>query len=608
MKTIEKNSIRRGYRDINRINKSILPVTVLSNILTATTPIINIIAPAKLVDWLSEGKELKSIVMLVCATLLLNYIFWVLENWIEAKLDSSWDVLGNYEKNSISKILLKVAYERLESSEFNKKIMRHREEALMDGSFFSDLNWIVMTTTSSIMRIGTAFFLLWGFWKIMFKSTGAGFINSPWLSISVIIVTIVVGGGAALISGKFHSKSVKLREKYANVNQSFAFYKNLVADYKSGKEIRLYKAQNYVVEKATGSLFTEGMNLQKKISKNNAFSNGASTILFSLLAFGVYLIIGVKTHVGLASIGDMIIYIGGFMQLLSAINNFTMMLGRLKSIAPRACLYYEILDAGNGMQKTIPITTPKLIQKIEFSEVCYSYPSSIFSIKNLNLMINQGDRIAVVGENGSGKTTFIKLLCGLMYPTSGKILINGINNSEFCQEDYWELFSVVFQDYHIFSLPLGENIAASMDVNVDQIENCIRLAGLSSRLSNLKDGLETYLYKDCNDEGVEISGGEAQKVTLARALYKDAPIMILDEPTSAIDPVAEYELYTRFNELVKDKIAICISHRLSSCKFCNKIAVFEEGALTQFGTHDELVADKSSKYYELWNAQAQYYI
>jgi len=608
VKTVEKKSIRRGYRDISRINKSILPVTVLSNILSATTPIINIIAPAKLVDWLSEGKELRSIVLLVGLTLLLNYVFWVLENWLEAKLDSSWDILGNYEKNSISKKLLKVEYERLESSEFNKKIMQHREEELMDGSLFSDLNWIVMTIASSIMRVGTAVFLLWGFWKIMFAATGTDFINSSWLSIIVILVTLIVGGGTALMSGKIHTKSVELREKYASTNQSFAFYKNLVADYKMGKEIRLYKAQNYIIKKAIGTLFTEGMELQKRISKNNALSNGISTILFSLLAFGVYLIIGVKTRAGLCSIGDMIIYIGGFIQLLSAINNFTLMLGRLKSIAPRACLYYEILDAGSNESKTKLLTVPKQVNQIRLNNVYYSYPNSNFSIKNLNIAINQGDRIAVVGENGSGKTTFIKLLCGLMYSTHGEILLNGTNIKELNQEEYWGLFSVVFQDYHIFSLPLGENIAANAEVNFGRVEDCIGLAGLSSWVSKLQNGLETFMYKDCNVEGVEISGGEAQKIALARALYKDTPIMILDEPTSAIDPVAENELYTRFNDLVKDKIAIYISHRLSSCKFCNKIAVFEDGMLAQYGTHDELISDKSSKYYELWNAQAQYYI
>jgi ATP-binding cassette subfamily B protein len=192
-------------------------------------------------------------------------------------------------------------------------------------------------------------------------------------------------------------------------------------------------------------------------------------------------------------------------------------------------------------------------------------------------------------------------------PTEGEILLNGINIRKYRYDEYIRIFSVVFQDFKLLALPLGENVAGSAEYDREQVKKCLAYAGFTQRLESLPKGLDTYLYKDLKEEGVDISGGEAQKIAIARALYKDAPFIILDEPTAALDPMAEAEIYSRFNEIVTDKTAIYISHRLSSCKFCDEIAVFHEGQIVQKGTHEELVADTAGKYYELWSAQAQYY-
>ena len=207
----------------------------------------------------------------------------------------------------------------------------------------------------------------------------------------------------------------------------------------------------------------------------------------------------------------------------------------------------------------------------------------------------------------SGKTTFIKLLCRLYDPTEGQILLNGIDIRKYNYEDYRNIFSVVFQDFKLLPLPLGENVAASPTPDRERVLDCLKKAGFSDTLATWKDGIDTYLYKDLKEDGVNVSGGEAQKIAIARTLYKDAPFIILDEPTAALDPIAEAEIYTKFNEIVEDKTAIYISHRLSSCRFCDNIAVFHEGNMIQQGNHDTLLADKNGKYHELWYAQAQYY-
>lgn len=218
-----------------------------------------------------------------------------------------------------------------------------------------------------------------------------------------------------------------------------------------------------------------------------------------------------------------------------------------------------------------------------------------------------GKRLAIVGENGSGKTTFIKLLCRLYDPQEGQILLNGIDIRKYRYDDYRNIFSVVFQDFQLICQPLGANVAGSRGYDRDRVKQALEDAGFGERLGTLEKGLDTMLFRNLSEDGVDISGGEAQKIAIARALYKDAPFIILDEPTAALDPLAEAEIYSKFDEITGDKTAVYISHRLSSCKFCDEIVVFHEGMIVQRGTHESLLAEEKGKYYELWNAQAQYY-
>ena len=218
-----------------------------------------------------------------------------------------------------------------------------------------------------------------------------------------------------------------------------------------------------------------------------------------------------------------------------------------------------------------------------------------------------GQRLAVVGENGSGKTTFIKLLCRLYDPTEGQILLDGIDIRKYKYEEYKAIFSAVFQDFQLLAYSLGENVAVKQQYDREKVFSALKKVGFEERLQTMEKGLDTCLYRDRDDNGVQVSGGEAQKIAMARALYKNAAFIILDEPTAALDPIAEYEVYTRFNDIVEDRTTIYISHRLASCRFCDNIVVFDKGSVIQQGNHDSLLEDVSGKYYALWHAQAQYY-
>ena len=246
--------------------------------------------------------------------------------------------------------------------------------------------------------------------------------------------------------------------------------------------------------------------------------------------------------------------------------------------------------------------------EIEFRNVSFRYPGAAeYALKNVSFRFRAGETLAVVGRNGSGKTTFIKLLCRLYQPTEGEIFLNGTDIRTFDEREYRALFGVVFQDFSLPALPLGQNVAAAAEYDRERAEDCLVRAGFGERLSGMRDGTETYLSGEFSPDGTALSGGEAQKLALARALYRDAPFLVLDEPTAALDPVSEYELYRDFSRAVGAQGALLISHRLTSCRFCDRIAVFSDGGIVSVGTHDALVS-VPGEYRTLWEAQAQYYI
>ena len=382
--------------------------------------------------------------------------------------------------------------------------------------------------------------------------------------------------------------------------------------YQNGKDIRIYDGTELV------KAWTSDV-LKRKVVRDNALKYGSlgeggyafcRNMLRGAVEGAAYLIVGILAIAGAMSIGSVVRLAGclrnfmyGFVELICSLDDLGMR-------AHQQVSTFEFFELEDEMYKgRLPMEKRSDNQyQIEFRDVSFKYPGSqVYALKNFSMKLKIGEKLAIVGMNGSGKTTMIKLLCRLYDPDEGEILLNGVNIKKFKQEEYSTLFSVVFQDYNLFPFKLGQNVALDTHYDVEKVEKCLRDAGFGDRLQEMPEGLDTYLYTDYDDSGVQISGGEAQKIALARAIYKDSPFILLDEPTAALDPLSEYEIYTHFDQIVGSKTAIYISHRLSSCRFCGKIAVFHEGRLVQLGSHKELVADTEGKYYEMWNAQAQYY-
>jgi ATP-binding cassette subfamily B protein len=323
----------------------------------------------------------------------------------------------------------------------------------------------------------------------------------------------------------------------------------------------------------------------------------------------VYLLIGLRALAGMYAVGSVVQYVGAVTALVTAVTALLGDLGRAVNNAAYIKPLLDFLNLPDLLAKGYkPMPTAAEIQ-FEFRDVSFCYPGSeTYALKNLNMTLNANRRLAVVGRNGSGKTTLIKLLCRLYDPTEGEILLNGINIKDYDIAAYRRIFSVVFQDFKLFPLSIGANVTVSDQPDPEKIRRCLEDAGFGDRLATLPKGIDTVLFKDFDEDGVQISGGEAQKIALARALYKDAGMVVLDEPTAALDPIAEFEVYSSFNKTIGSKTAVFISHRLSSCRFCHDIAVFDKGELVQRGSHAELLAETDGLYAALWHAQAQHYV
>ena len=400
-------------------------------------------------------------------------------------------------------------------------------------------------------------------------------------------------------------------ERIRNANLVWDLALGYGYSYRDGKDARLYRGYGLLrywsLERITSPVLKGRV---REISLSSGKSNFWGIVPTGIVECGSYLAVGLLALAGAMSIGSVIRFAGCLKNIFNTASNLCYQFPQLALGARRQVSTLEFLEIGDDMYKgKLPLEKRSDNQyRIEFRDVSFKYPNAEqYALRHFSMELKVGEKLAIVGMNGSGKTTMIKLLCRLYDPQEGEILLNGVDIRKFRHEEYSRLFSVVFQDYQLFSFLLGENVAVSADYNEEKVRKCLENAGFGKRLEELPQGLRTYVFKDYED-GVEFSGGEAQKVAIARAIYKEAPFVLLDEPTAALDPLAEFEIYQRFDEIVEDKTAIYISHRLSSCRFCDKIAIFHEGRLIQQGSHEQLVQDKGGKYYEMWNAQAQYYV
>lgn len=402
-----------------------------------------------------------------------------------------------------------------------------------------------------------------------------------------------------------NKKEKKTKNERSKIFVRFDYYYNLCRDFSAAKDIRLYGFTDYFML-AVAKIIYELEAVNQKFARQNIKVGGTRALLNLLRELVAYVYLTYLVCSSRLSVSDFIFYFGIITGFSNWIMNAVYQYSNLERCCNDCAAFREFAESTDENDNK-PDIDFKGIESIEFQNVSFKYQSAEKStINNMSFKVNKGENIAIVGENGAGKTTAVKLLCGLYYPTSGEILINGKSNRDFSGNSYFNLFSAVFQDYYFMPMTIAENICATSNYDKEKLFDAFEKAGISNKINRLPNKEKSYMIKDVYKNAVDFSGGEKQKLLLAKAIYKNAPVLILDEPTVALDPIAENELYLKYNEITSNKISFFISHRLSSTRFCDRILFIKDGRIAESGTHEELMALKGS-YYRMYQIQSYYY-
>ena len=606
-----KNSqtIRKVMALIHKLRPGHVSLVIASRLIEAAIPYLSLVFSSIILDLLiaraPASQIMKYAIILVSSIALITFIRWGMEAFVSVNNQ----MLNEKINQMVSLKTCDIDYDILEKHETLDMITKAQEGMSSRGgiqafcSNFASLAENIANIIYSIILLVPVF--------IPIPDSGlnglGSFLNKGY-SVVILIFTIALNTFINITNRKWEGKIQQIFfERNVVWNRRYSYWFNMVDNYSLGKYIRLYNMGDFLtakIEETNSKMESECYNLRGKLQR----ISWIPIVVNVLLQFVSYAYVGLKAVFKLISLGNAMKYVGAYTNLASSLQNIAGVFTELDIESKYLAYFYDYMALENKRYEgTIP--TEKRddnLFEIEFRDVSFKYLNSEkYALRHVNQKITLGSKTAVVGKNGAGKTTFIKLLCRLYEPTEGQILLNGVDIRYYDYKDYARLFGVVFQDFKLFSASIGENVAASTDYDENKVKGVLEKAGFGERLAKMPEGIKTNIYQ-MEENGVEISGGEAQKIAIARALYKDAPFVILDEPTSALDPVAEYEIYQHFDSMVQDKTSIYISHRMSSCRFCDNILVFDEGEIIESGSHDKLMAE-NGLYSKLWNAQAQYY-
>lgn len=602
----------RAYKDIRHFCPGVFAVTAAHSIAKALSPYITVFFSARIINELAGLRRAEELTRLVMTALVCMAAMTLLTGLLLRWRSSIADKYTYRKYHMLADKMLSLDFADVDNPKTHDLRSQIKQSENWSGWGINQLyyRWADFVEGCAGIVGAVALTVTLFTLKVPVESSLV-LLNHPGFVVLLIALVAVATTLGPICKNKSEDCWAACAEDARLGNRVFGAFGFISDDAHRAVDFRIYKQENMADHylRETDIFSADGKMAMMAKGPMGAWAAAGASIS-SVLTGIVYVFVCLKAWAGAFGVGSVTQYVGAVTALSSSVSTLIVCIGTLKNNVPFMRTTYEFLDIPNAMYQG-SLTTEKRRDRqyeVEFRDVSFKYPGSdIWALRHVNMKFKVGKRLAIVGENGSGKTTFIKLLCRLYDPQEGQILLNGIDIRKYRYDDYMNIFSVVFQDFQLICQPLGANVAGSMEYDRDRAKKALIDAGFGDRLATLERGLDTMLYKDLSEDGVDISGGEAQKIAIARALYKDAPFIILDEPTAALDPIAEAEIYSKFDEIAGDKTAIYISHRLSSCKFCDEIAVFHEGAVIQQGTHDELVADESGKYYELWHAQAQYY-
>lgn len=583
-------TIKRLLRNVNKQNKNIYLYFAIYTITATVYPFFSVVLPKLLIGELSLGDaaSMKSIIGIIGGYLLLTGVFGFIRTYIK---DFSYPQITrlriDYIRDMFDKIV-SLDYKHMEDAKFFEKNGRAMEATSSNNNGVEGVYHKLFETPAMLITI-LAFIIFVGMLNI-------------WILVGLILniaVTIWINKGV-------HRYQYGIRDKLSHGERRKRYYYKTTYDFGYGKDIRIYNFKDRILNNYSKEI--DGyIDIHKQI-KNKEYALGflgLITLLISdIITYGILVYKGINGM----SIADFSMYLAAIVSLSLFMKTLAEDISYIINEGQYVHDFYEFMDKDLGEIGGDRVAVKDGTLEIEFRDVSFKYPDTDkYIFKNLNFTINKGERLAIVGINGAGKSTLVKLMTGLFDVTEGEILINQIPIKEFKKKELFSMFSVVFQDVNVLAFNIRENVACTSEkIDENRVMSALDKVGLGHKVRDFPNGLDQMMLKIIEQDGTEFSGGENQKLAIARALYKDGNMVIMDEPTAALDALAEAEIYENFSELIKGKTAVYISHRLASTKFCDKIALFDNDGLREYGSHEELM-EKRGSYYDMFVIQGKYY-
>ena len=570
-----------------------LIVMILNSLFSSAKLLLNIIFPKLLIDELVGDKNIEMLFLFGALIVLNNVLMQLVTNTFKRYIDTKSTWLSDTMVKQMGEKIMNLEYSYLEDPYYLD---------LKERAVFGIENQNTIESLINIFTSGLTHFI-----------TVVGLVSIMATLGPVLIIVLVVGVALMLLLYQMGSKAmIGVMQDIIPINRKIGYYMGLVMEKPLQKEIRLYDMQEMLTDCIRNGNETTCDRFSKGFRQMGKVYGGMSAISEFISAF-TYAYVGIRTVTVFLgkklSLGSLSMYVSSAISFSSTIISFGEEIVMLMQVASFLDPYLELMKLEEETIEDKGIKFEGDVETVEFRDVTFTYPKADKPVlRNISFEIKRGEKISIVGLNGAGKSTLIKLICRMYKADSGDILVNGRNIYDYDYMSYMNVISAVFQDYKLFNFSIEENISCNAaGGDEERVNRLIDEVGMREKVDELPNGIKSRFGKEYDEEGIEMSGGQGQKIAIARALYKKASMVILDEPASALDPIAEAEIYEKFNSLVEDKTAIYISHRMSSSVFCDKILIIDGGTVADFDTHENLMKKTDSLYYKLFDSQAQNY-
>lgn len=580
-------------KQVWKVSPAYVLLILLNGLIGGGKIILNMVLPMFLIDELTGGRDVKKLILFGACIVANNVIMTFITDSLQKYRDVKDEWVQNVMVEKLGERIMNLEYSYLENTYY----LDLKERAIFAVQNQSAIVAIITLIANTVQGVIT----LAGLMVILFT---LGPVLMTAIAIGVVLMILIVKAASGTM--------VALMNRIIPINRIFGYYAGIAADKPAQKDLRLYHMDKLVTEKIRQS--NEATCDEFDVANRKmGLANGANGVITEFISAFTYGYVGIRTISDMfgsrITLGSLTMYVSSAITFSSTIIQFGENLIGLWQNSQFLVPYQEFMALKEETIEDGGVPMDDIVETLEFRNVSFTYPKAEKPVlKNVSFAVKKGEKISIVGLNGAGKSTLVKLICRMYKADSGEILVNGRDIYDYDYLSYMNVISAVFQDYKLFNFTIEENISCrESGADENRVNYLIDEVGMREKIDTLPEGIHSRFGKEYDEDGVELSGGQGQKIAIARALYKKASMVILDEPASALDPIAEAEIYEKFNSLVEDKTAIYISHRMSSSVFCDRILIIDGGTVSDFDTHENLMKKTDSLYYKLFTSQAENY-